>query len=343
MKAVTIEPGKPGSLLLETLPAPRPAEGECLVQSLAVGICGTDLELVRGKAGAAPQARGRLVLGHESLARVVEAPPGELRAGDLVVGIVRHPDPEPCANCAAGEWDMCSNGRYTERGIRHAHGFCAEYWSESPRFLVKVDAALGLPAVLVEPASVLAKAWEHIEHIGRRARWSPRRLLVTGAGPLGLLAALMGVQRGLEVRIHDRNTDGPKPRLAADLGAAYSSGSFDAEEDVVIECTGAPAVVARVLGATRPNAIVCLTGLGASQGEGFDVAAFNHAMVMKNRVVFGSVNANRRHYVAAAKALAGADPAWLARLITRVLPLERWREAYERAPGQVKTVICLAH
>jgi glucose 1-dehydrogenase len=100
----------------------------------------------------------------------VEAPPHSgFAIGDTVCGIVRHPDPVPCINCALGEWDMCRNGQYTERGIRQAHGFAAQRFRSDPGFLVKVSPVLGVAAVLLEPASVLAKAWEHIERIGRRA------------------------------------------------------------------------------------------------------------------------------------------------------------------------------
>jgi len=341
MQAVTIVPGEAGSHRLDDVPPPVPGRGELLVKTLAIGICGTDRELIDARYGEAPRGERRLVLGHESLGRVVAAPPQSgFSAGDLVAGIVRHPDPLPCANCAAGEWDMCANGRYTERGIKGLNGFCSEFFASEKEFLVKVDPALGLAGVLLEPASVLAKAWEHIEHIGRRARWQPRRVLVTGAGPVGLLAALMGVQRGLEVHVQDHNKDGPKPRLVRELHAAYHLESTEGEFDVVIECTGAPAVIERVLGSGNPNRVVCLTGLspGAS-ARALDVAVLNHGMVLKNQVVFGSVNANRRHYEAAAAALARAERNWLSALLTRKVSLDEWQTAYEKFPGDVKTVL----
>src|SRR3954469_16148179 len=222
MRAVTIVPRSSGSLGLADIADPVPGKIDVLVKTRAIGICGTDRELIDGHYGEAPAGEKRLVLGHESLGRVIEAPPGSgLAPDDAVVGIVRHPDPAPCASCAAGEWDMCRNGRYTERGIKALHGFCSEVFSSEKEFLVKVDPALGLAAVLLEPASVLAKAWEHIERIGRRARWSPRRVLVTGAGPVGLMAALIGTQRGIEMHVMDRNEDGPKPALVRALGATY--------------------------------------------------------------------------------------------------------------------------
>ena len=341
MHALTIAPGRAETLRLDDIPEPPPEAGAVLVRTLAVGVCGTDRELIEGEYGEAPPGEARLVLGHESLGRVVEAP-GEsgLAVGDMVCGIVRHPDPVPCANCALGEWDMCRNGRYTERGIRGAHGFGAQRFRSDPEFLVKVAPTLGLAGVLLEPASVLAKAWEHIERIGRRARWAPRRVLVTGAGPVGLMAALLGVQRELEVHVHDRNDTGPKPGLAQALGVRYHTRFPALEFDIVLECTGAPAVVAQAVAGCTPGGIVCLTGIGAGHSMArVDVAQLNHALVLENRVVFGSVNANRRHYEAAAQALARADRGWLERILTRRVPLDDFRKAYEKSPGEVKTVV----
>ena len=170
MRAITVLPGVACSARLEEVPEPAECDGPVLVRTLALGVCGTDREILNGSYGFAPPGQQRLVLGHESLGLVEAAPDGcGLVPGDLVVGVVRRPDPEPCVACAAGEWDMCRNGRYTERGIKQLDGFCAERWRSDPGFTVRVDPRLGLPAILLEPASVLAKAWEHIERIGTRA------------------------------------------------------------------------------------------------------------------------------------------------------------------------------
>src|SRR5919201_5097049 len=188
MRAITVRPGEAGSVRLEDVAEPPPEDGPVLVETLAVGVCGTDLEIVAGEYGWPPPGRQRLVLGHESLGRVVAADDGALRPGDLVVGIVREPDRVPSESCAAGEWDMCRNGRYTEHGIKALDGFGAEWFRLAPEFVVRVDPALGQLGVLLEPTSVVAKAWEHTERIGRRAHWEPQSVLVTGAGPIGLLA-----------------------------------------------------------------------------------------------------------------------------------------------------------
>ncbi len=341
LRALTVVPGTADSAELTDVPEPAEADGAVLVEGLALGVCGTDREIVDGLFGWPPPGRDRLVLGHESLGRVLEAPAGAgLDPGNLVVGIVRRPDPEPCAACAVGEWDMCRNGRYTERGIKEIDGFCSERWRIEPEFAVRMDPALGDLAVLTEPATILAKAWEHVERIGRRARWAPKRVLVTGAGTVGLMAALLGMQRQLEVHVYDRNDTGPKPDLARALGAKYHTRFPPLEFDIVIECTGAPSVIAQGVAATAPGGIVCLTGLGGEHGKAsFDVATLNQSLVLENRVVFGSVNANRRHYEAAAQALARAERAWLQGLITSRYALKDWEQAYGDRKDDVKSVL----
>jgi glucose 1-dehydrogenase len=159
MQAITVIPEQAGSGRLDEVAEPSPDDGELLVQTLAVGVCGTDLEISQGDYGWPPPGRERLVLGHESLGRVLASPAGsDLAAGDLVVAIVRQPDPEPCASCAAGEWDMCRNGRYTEHGIKQLDGFMRERYRIDPSYAVKLDPSLERTGVLLEPTSVVAKA-----------------------------------------------------------------------------------------------------------------------------------------------------------------------------------------
>ena len=346
MRALTVRPGIAGAAQVRDIPEPSLEHGAVLVETLAVGVCGTDREIIDGHYGTAPPGEDYLVLGHEALGRVLEAPAGSsLSVGDLVVGIVRRPDPVPCPQCAVGEWDMCRNGLYTEHGIKGLHGFCAERFRIAPEYAVRLDAGLERVGVLVEPASIVAKAWEQIERIGQRTRWEPRTVLVTGAGPIGLLAALLGVQRGLDVHVLDIVTEGPKPALVRELGAHYHAGGMEqvgVAADIVLECTGIGQLVFDAMRCTAPNGIVCLTGL-SSGGRRLEVnlAALNRSMVLENDVVFGTVNANRRHYEAAAAALARADRDWLRRLITRAVLLHRWEEALIRRVTDVKIVIDL--
>ena len=343
MRALTVEPGLLNSVKLEDVPLPPDSDGDILVRALALGICGTDREIISGAYGWAPSGAKRLIIGHESLGRVEDAPAGSgFTPGDLVVGIVRRPDPVPCPACAVGEWDMCRNGQYTERGIKQRNGYGSEQFRVEHDFVVKLEPALDKLGVLLEPTSVVAKAWEQVERIGQRgAAWQPRIALITGAGPVGLLAALLGKQRGYDVHVLDRVESGAKPKLVRDLGATYHAGDFGKlEPDIVIECTGAASVVLDVLNSNAPEGVVCLAGVSSGGHKlQFDIGALNRAMVLENDVIFGSVNANRRHYRAAADALAKADKDWLGRLITRRVPLDCWHEAFEQRADDVKTVL----
>ncbi len=337
MRAMTVIPGKPGSAELTELPEPEAKDGELLVEPLYLGVCGTDREIVEGAHGEPPPGHERLVIGHELLGRVRDT-------GQLVAGIVRRPDPVPCACCARGEWDMCRNGQYTERGIKALDGYGAELVTIEEDFAVVIPDELGTLGVLTEPSSVLAKAWEQIDRIATRACSVHERVLVTGAGPIGLLAALMGAQRGLEIHVLDRATEGAKPETVQALGGRYHSGEItevakEIEPDIVVECTGVADLVAGAMQHTAPGAIVCLAGVASSRTLSLDVGALNNELVLENDVVFGSVNANRRHFEQAVRSLGEADPDWLRRLITRVVPLERWPEALEKGDDDIKVVV----
>ena len=206
MRAMTVVPGQKGTAGIEEVPDPGMQDGALLVRGTAAGVCGTDREIAEGAYGTPPPGEARLVIGHESLGEVLEAPPGSgFAPGDPVVGIVRRPDPAPCPACAAGEWDMCRTDRFAERGIVRWHGYGSEHWRVEPDFAVRILPRLGELGVLLEPASVLAKAWDQVDQISRRARpaagrhqsrrgphlmtahggcscWSSKRCLAAGVG-----------------------------------------------------------------------------------------------------------------------------------------------------------------
>lgn len=347
MKAITLEPHKRETARLEDIPEPGVRDGSVLVEAIAVGVCGTDVEIVEGKYGWAPPGKQRLVLGHESLGRVIDpGPSGTLKKGDLVVGIVRRPDPVPCPNCAVGEWDMCRNGQYTERGIKEIDGFMSERWRIEAEYAIKVDPTLGLLGVLLEPTTVVAKAWEQVQAVGQRAFWVPETVLVTGAGPIGLLAALIGKLAGLDVHVLDRVESGAKPDLVHALGATYHSGAVadvGFEPDVIVECTGVGQVIGDAVKAVAPGGVVALTGVGSGgRTVGLNAADVASNVVLRNNVVVGSVNANKRHWYRASRVLAHADPAWLARLVTRRESPANFMSALKRTPDDIKVVVQFA-
>jgi glucose 1-dehydrogenase len=344
LKAIAIVPGRPETAGVIDLPEPPAADGSLLVRTRLIGLCGTDREIAEDGYGVPPAGEERLVLGHESLAEVIEAPESSgFAPGDLIAGVVRRPDPLPCAACAADEWDMCRTGDFVELGIKERHGYGSERFRIDPRFTIRLAPTLGDLGVLLEPTSVLAKAFEHTERIGARGWSEPRVALITGAGPIGLLAALLARQRGLETHVVDLVTEGAKPRLVADLDAQYHStpvAELKLEPDIVMECTGVGEVVIDATHLAAPGAVVALTGISHSERIGeAQLDALNKDLVLGNKVVFGTVNAARRHYDQAADALARADPGWLAQLITRRLVIQDWPAALQKRPEDIKIVV----
>ena len=343
MQALTVIPGVAGSVAIEDMPEPAEAEGPILVESVAVGMCATDSVIASGNWGEPPEGEARMIIGHESLGRVIEAPAATgLARGDFVAGVVRMPGTNPCAACASDEWDMCHDGRHVERGITGSHGFASTRWRGHPDFVVPVPASLGATGVLAEPASVVAKAWQHTEVVMGRARSVRRsRLLVTGAGTIGLLAAMIGRQRGYEVTVFDRVTHGAKPALVHALGAQYCTDAVDEVANsahVIMECTGSTQIATDALMHAPANAVMCQLGL-PFEPLLTEAADLLRKLVRDNMVVFGSVNANRAHWRSGIDALASADPDWLGGLISRRVPLERFGDALDRGVNDVKVVI----
>jgi threonine dehydrogenase-like Zn-dependent dehydrogenase len=347
--AMTVSPGRPGSADVTDLDRP-PGSGGILVQGLMAGVCGTDREIVEHGMGYPPHGSDRIVLGHESVGRVRQAPADSRFApGDLVAGIVRRPEPDPCEACRAGEVDACLDGRYRSRGISGLDGYGATGWFLEPEFAVRLDPGLGERGVLIEPASVLAKAWEQIDRIAARSPRGEERVLILGAGPIGLLATLLSTRRGHETHVYDRAAAGIKPELVRTLGATYHQAGVSgleavkAKPSIVIDCTGVPALALGAIEQAAPHMIVCLIGLpeAASAFDAVDPSALVRTLVRRNGVLFGTVNAGRRHFETASAALAATDRAWLDALITRRVPLSSWTDALRPRPDDVKVVVDL--
>ncbi|MFI5695642.1 glucose 1-dehydrogenase [Kribbella sp. NPDC051586] len=345
MRAMTVTPGKSDSATVGEVAEPPVADGSILVEGLLTGICGTDIELVSGAFGSGRPGSDHLVIGHESLGRVLEAPAGSgFAAGDLVAGVVRRPDPVPCPACARGEWDFCRNGQYTERGIKEMDGYGAERWRVDPYFAVPVPGELGELGVLVEPTSILTKAWEQVDQVGGRSWFGPQHVLVTGAGPIGLLAALVARQRGYDVHVLDRVADGPKPELVRALGGTYLTdlGQLGVVPDVVIEATGVGQIVFDCASLLPPAGVMCLAGIHPGPATvDVQLDALVRQLVVRNAALVGTVNAGKRHYADAVDVLLAADRAWLQRLVTRTVPLSHWPDALVREPDDIKVVVDL--
>lgn len=327
-----------------------------LVDVIAVGVDGTDRELMAGTYGEAPPGDDYLVTGHESLGRVVEAPDAWLAAGTPVVAIVRRPDPVPCISCAAGEWDMCLNGRYTERGIKGAHGFLTQRYAEDPRYLIALTEELVPTGMLLEPLSIVEKAIEQTTRIQTRAVWAPRRALVLGAGSIGTLATLRLRLLGLDVHVYSRGDGGRARAIIEGAGAEFlSSDDHRLDErlartigplDIVIEATGYSPLALRAMNVVGPNGVVCLTGVSAgSRTMTIDTDQLNLELVLENKLVFGTVNANRRHFESGALHLQAIEARWpglLARMITREVRFEEFGPDALSHAEDVKVVVRIA-
>ena len=248
---------------------------------------------------------------------------------------------------------MCLNGLYTERGIKGLNGFLAEYYTEQPRYLVKLPDELARVGVLLEPLTIAEKALDQIQCVQSRLVWEPERAIVLGAGPVGLLTALLIRLQGLDVHVYDRAEPGLKSELVAAMGAHYiwaekrrldhKLASDIGPIDIIFEATGYSPLAFDAMETVAANGIVCLSGVSGG-GRTIQISAdhLNLELVLGNRVVFGTVNANRRHFDSGAKHLSEIEARWpglLSRVITSRLPMDRFAEGFQRSPGHVKTVV----
>jgi threonine dehydrogenase-like Zn-dependent dehydrogenase len=355
MKAIVVRPGTKDSIHMRDMPDPKMKPDQVAVKMLRVGLCGTDAEINHGLYGKAPEGDEFLILGHENLG-VVEEVGRKVKgwkAGDLVVSTVRRPCGK-CPQCKAGENDMCSSGQYTERGIMRRHGFMAQYYVESPAFLNKIPKEIRDFAVLLEPMSVVQKGIDHTYLLQQRLKsWKPKFAMVLGAGPIGLLAAAVLRARGLRVAVIGREdpTD-MRARLVKQLGAEYVSVANKALPDVpketgypdiVIEATGVSRVVFDAMEILGPNGVLCLlsvTGGDTINPEPIDL--INQKLVLGNQVVFGSVNANPRHFKQGVKDFVTIDRKWpgvMNELLTNRIPWQDHKKWFTDRGAGIKSTL----
>lgn len=355
MKAIAVIPGQKGSIhFIEDAPDPQPAPGEALVRILRVGLCGTDAEISEGLYGEAPGGSNYLILGHENFG-IVESVGSEVKGikpGDYVVASVRRPCTE-CFNCQHGRADLCTSGNYTERGIKGRHGYMAERYTESPEFLFKIDRAIRGIGVLLEPMTIVEKGVVEGLEIQKRLPSKPRTAMVMGAGPVGLLAAAALRVRDIETMVVSREPDSdPRAQIAQAMGCTYRAvdgttlgqiGKEITAPDIIMECTGSTAVGFTAMQMLAADGILCLLSVtGGDKTELVHAAEINRDLVLRNNVVFGSVNASPTHYKLAIRALKAAEKKWpgtLARLITNRLPWTEYAPWFNRQVQGIKSVL----
>jgi threonine dehydrogenase-like Zn-dependent dehydrogenase len=362
MKAVSVFPGKPNSVHLADAPKPSldqvPNDRGVLVRVLRVGVDGTDKEINAAEYGAAPPGFDYLIIGHEGFGRVEAVGPNvtELKPGDYVVATVRRPGRS--IYDLIGTNDMTTDDTYYERGINLRHGYLTEYYVDDAEFIVKVPQGLKQVGVLLEPTTVVEKGIYQAYEIQRRLKvWRPRKAAVMGAGTIGLLATLVLRLRGLDVTTFART---PKPYLNADLieelGARYvptnktpikEAAEMHGPFDLILEATGNSGVVFDSMQALAKNGVLVLTSVtGGDRKIEIPADRINLDFVLGNKVMVGSVNANREYFELGVRDLSQAEleyPGWLGKLLTDpVKGLENYDELFKKltsANGSIK-VFC---
>ena len=351
MKAIAVTPGKPDSAHLVEMQTPKvsdvPDGRGVLVRVLRVGVDGTDKEINAAEYGQAPEGFDFLVTGHESFGQVEAVGPNvtKVKPGDHVVATVRRPGHS--IYDLIGTSDMTTDDTYYERGINLLHGYLAEYYADDAEFIVKIPQGLKEVGVLLEPMSVVEKGVTQAFEIQRRLRvWRPRRAAVMGAGTIGLLAALVLRLRGLEVVTFGKT---PKPYLNSDLvealGAAYvtsdelpvaeSPKRYEGGFDLIFEATGYSPVAFDSMQALAKNGVLVLSSVtGGDRRIEIPSDKINLEFVLGNRVMVGTVNANREYFESGVRDMSQAEleyPGWLGRLLTHpVKGLENYRELFEK-------------
>jgi threonine dehydrogenase-like Zn-dependent dehydrogenase len=354
MKAVAVFPALREVRLIDH---PEPAvasDREVKLRMLEVGVCGTDRDLCNFRFGAPPPDSDHFILGHESLAEVADAGDGvtAVRPGDLVVAAVRKPCSDPaCAPCRSGRQDFCGTGQYRERGIVGMHGFMTEFVIEPDSGVHRVPPELLDVAVLIEPLTIAEKAFLQFQAIETRLPWPKERrtAVMLGAGPVGLLGAMVFRAAGFETWIYSRER-GPNA-IARAIGAQYvSSSEVAAAEfaraagniDIVYEAMGAPQTAFDVLGCLGANGVFVFTGVPpVNAALSLDLRRLLLRMIMRNQVILGTVNAGPDAFESAIRDLTVFHKRWpdaVRSMITGRFAMGNFRDAIEG--GGIKNVIC---
>ncbi|MBI1815446.1 MAG: glucose 1-dehydrogenase [Deltaproteobacteria bacterium] len=367
MKAIAVFP-KTRTADLIVHPAPTiSAPTDVKLRILEVGICGTDREICTFEYGTPPTGSDYLVIGHESLGEVVEigSAVSRVKVGDLVVPMVRRPCAHAeCVACRAGRQDFCYTGDFTERGIGGRHGFMTEFVVDDQQYMNVVPHTLRDVAILVEPLTIAEKALTQIFQVQKRLPWATppepgqardhgHRAVVLGAGPVGLLGAMALRVAGLETYVYSREpAPNPKSQLVEAIGAHYVSSATDSVAqlaarvgniDVVYEATGASGLSFEVMKVLGINGVFVFTGVpGRKAPIEVDTDLIMRDAVLKNQVIFGTVNAGRETFEDAIRDLGIFVQRWpqaVASLITGRFPIEAYRDLLFGQPTGIKNVI----
>lgn len=364
MKAISLVPGTTEVSLIEVEEPKITKPDEIKMKVLQVGICGTDREEASGGRANAPEGKKELIMGHEMVGKVVEVGSGVKLAkpGDYGVFTVRRGCGK-CNPCNNNRSDMCYTGDYTERGIKGADGFQAEFVVDTEQYFVRVPDTVKELGVLTEPMSVASKAIEEAVII-QKARFSHfedsktwlqgKKALVAGIGAIGLLAAFALRLRGAEVYGLDIvDEDSIRPEILKEIGGKYVDGrkvetmEFDdqiGEMDFIFEAAGFAELQIELIDVLGNNGIYVSTGIpGGNSPVTIDGADLVRQLVLKNQIVLGSVNASMEHFKIAVSDLEGAKEKWpesIKKLLTEKFPAKDFQPALRKSmPEEIKVVI----
>lgn len=360
MRAVAVFPESRELRVVEVPPPILKGAHDVMVRVREVGVCGTDREICEFVYGTPPRGRNALILGHEALGEVVEvgASVTTLARGDLVTMTVRRPCTESsCLACRAEREDFCATGLFRERGIKGADGFMTELIVEDERYLVRVPDQLADVAVLMEPLTVAAKAALELDTVLQRFPWERNdlRALVLGAGPIGILSAMMFTARKAATVVYSReHSTGPRAELVRSFGAQYVSAEETPLEklasqggrfNIILEAVGNARVAFGALNALAPNGVCVFSGLPmGDQPTNLNLDGIMRNIVLENQMVMGTVNASRMAFEAAVGYLGqfmSEFPRSVRNLITERAKLEDAPELLHNPRG-IKQVLVVA-
>ena len=369
MKAIAVTPGKKAIGIIDH-PEPRiESPSDVKLRMIEAGVCGTDKEICTFEYGTPPAGSPYLVIGHESLGQVVEVGPKVTRVavGDLVVPMVRRPCPHDyCIACRSDRQDFCFTGDFTERGIKEQHGFMTQWVVDDEKYMNPVPKDLRDVAVLVEPLTIAEKALSQVWQVQQRLPWGcpgtpgqfqsqRHRAVVLGAGPVGLLGAMALVNFGFETHVYAlETTPNPRATLLESIGAEYISAAAESLErvarrvgnlDLVYEATGASRLSFEMIKYLGTNGIFVFTGVpGRKAPVEVDTDLVMRDLVLKNQVVFGTVNAGRDSFEASIRDIGVFNARWpnaLKSLISGRFPMEAHADLLHGRSSGIKNVIKL--
>jgi threonine dehydrogenase-like Zn-dependent dehydrogenase len=320
MKAIAVRPGKPSSVHLRDIPEPKlesvPGGKGIQIKVLKVGVDATDREINDALYGNAPPGDDFLVLGHECFGIVEAVGPmvRTIKPGDYVTATVRRPGGSIYDHI--GTYDMTSEEVYYERGINLLHGYLTERIVDGEEYVVRVPKGLKHLHVLMEPMSCAAKAIHQAFECQRRMKvWRPQRAFVMGAGQIGLLSTLVLRLKGLDVFTLAR---APAPHLKSEIVTGMEAKYICTQEtplmdlvakvgkaDLIIDATGSSHLAFEAMQALGHNGTLVWTSItGGSKKLEVPSDKINIEWVLGNKLLLGSVNANREYFESGIKDMA---------------------------------------